>query len=251
MRSGLSNASIGANLHLHPVTVTYGLFDEPIAGWQGPPMTRLSRQFANLDGHGYGVRLETTPVHPGIAAATFPWESGATHKRMMSNLATMSNIIAITRDRHGGRVTLNARGEPVLHYKLHPFDAAHLLKGLVESLRVHIAAGAKEVSSPHNHQMIYRPPPMAAVLTPSCVQSRSVDLQSPNAYSLFSAHQMSSCRIGGDSATGALDPTGQSYEVRNLYVADGSVLPTASGVNPMVSIMATAHFLAQSMKARM
>ncbi len=249
MRSGLSNANIGANLHLHPVTVTYGLFDEPIAGWQGPPMTRLSRQFTNLDGHGYGVRLETAPVHPGLAAATFPWESGATHKRMMSNLYTMSNIIAITRDRHGGRVTLNARGEPLLHYKLHPFDAAHLLKGLVESLRVHIAAGAKEVSSPHNRQMLYRPADGGS-LDDFLHQVEARGLHS-NAYSLFSAHQMSSCRIGGDSATGALDPAGQSYEVRNLYVADGSVLPTASGVNPMVSIMATAHFLAQRIKSRM
>ncbi|MBA3874021.1 MAG: GMC family oxidoreductase N-terminal domain-containing protein [Anaerolineae bacterium] len=249
MRSGLSNAHIGANLHLHPVTVTYGLFDEPVVGWQGPPMTRLSRQFANLDGHGYGVRLETAPVHPGLAAATFPWESGASHKRVMSNLYNMSNIIAITRDRHGGHITLNSRGEPVLHYKLHPSDAAHLLRGLVESLRVHIAAGAKEISSPHNRQMLYRPADGGSLEDfLHAVEARSLQ---PNAYALFSAHQMSSCRIGGDSATGALDPGGQSYEIRNLYVADGSVLPTASGVNPMVSIMATAHFLAQGMKAHM
>jgi len=249
MRSGLTNANIGANLHLHPVTVTYGLFDEAVAGWQGPPMTRLSRQFSNLDGHGYGVRLETAPVHPGLAAAAFPWQSGAEHKRMMSNLYTMSNIIAITRDRHGGHVTLSPQGDPVLHYKLHPFDAAHLLKGLVESLRVHIAAGAKEVSSPHNRQMLYRPADGGSLdVFLTQVESRGLN---SNAYSLFSAHQMSSCRIGGDSATGALDPTGQSYEVRNLYVADGSVLPTASGVNPMVSIMATAHFLAQGMKTRL
>ncbi len=249
LRSGLSNANIGANLHLHPVTVTYGLFDEPVLGWQGPPMTRLSRQFANLDGHGYGVRLETAPVHPGLAAATFPWQSGAGHKRMMSDLPNMSNIIALTRDRHGGRVTLNPQGEPVLHYKLHPSDAVHTLKGLIESLRVHIAAGAREVSSPHNRQMLYRPADggnFDAFLRE--VESRGLH---SNAYSLFSAHQMSSCRIGGDSATGAIDPSGQTYEVRNLYVADASVLPTASGVNPMVSIMATAHFLAQRMKAHM
>ncbi len=249
MRSGLSNANIGANLHLHPVTVTYGLFDEPIIGWQGPPMTRLSRQFANLDGHGYGVRLETAPVHPGLAAATFPWESGASHKRMMSNLPNMTNIIALTRDRHGGHITLNSRGEPVLHYNLHPFDAAHTLKGLIESLRVHVAAGAKEVSSPHNHQMIYRPAD-GGKLDDFLQQVEMRGLHN-NAYSMFSAHQMSSCRIGGDSTAGAIDPSGQTYEVRNLYVADGSVLPTASGVNPMVSIMATAHFLAQRMKAQM
>ncbi|MCC6897290.1 MAG: GMC family oxidoreductase N-terminal domain-containing protein [Anaerolineae bacterium] len=247
LRSGLTNANIGANLHLHPVTVTYGLFDEPVLGWQGPPMTRLSRQFANLDGHGYGVRLETAPVHPGLAAATFPWQSGATHKRMMSSLPNLANIITITRDRHSGQVKVNAAGEPVIHYKLHPFDAAHMLKGMTESLRVHIAAGATEVSSPHNQQMRFRPADGGSLDTfLGEVAARGLH---PNAYALFSAHQMSSCRIGGDSATGALDPTGASYEVRNLYVADGSALPTASGVNPMISIMATAHFLAQGMKA--
>lgn len=249
LRSGLTNANIGANLHLHPVTVTYGLFDEPVIGWQGPPMTRLSRQFANLDGHGYGVRLETAPVHPGLAAATFPWQSGATHKRMMSNLPNLANIITLTRDRYGGRVTINGRGEPVIHYKLHPFDAGHMLKGMIESLRVHIAAGATEVSSPHNQQMRYRPNDGGSFDTfLQAVEARGLH---PNAYALFSAHQMSSCRIGGNSAVGAIDPMGESYEVRNLFVADGSALPTASGVNPMISIMATAHFLAQGMKARM
>lgn len=249
LRSGLTNANIGANLHLHPVTVTYGLFDEPVIGWQGPPMTRLSRQFANLDGHGYGVRLETAPVHPGLAAATFPWQSGAAHKRMMSHLPNLANIITLTRDRFGGRVTINGHGEPVIHYKLHPSDAAHTLKGMVESLRVHIAAGATEVSSPHNRQMLYRPADGGSL--DSFLREVTARGLHPNAYSLFSAHQMSSCRIGGDSATGAVDPNGESYEVRNLFVADGSALPTASGVNPMISIMATAHFLAQGMKARM
>ncbi len=249
IRSGLTNANIGANLHLHPVTVTYGLFDEPVMGWQGPPMTRLSRQFANLDGHGYGVRLETAPVHPGLAAATFPWQSGVTHKRMMSNLPNLANIITLTRDRYSGQVAINGRGEPVVHYKLHPYDAAHMVKGMMESLRVHIAAGATEVSSPHNQQMRYRPAE-GGKLDDFLREVEARGLH-PNAYALFSAHQMSSCRIGGNSAIGAVDPTGESYEVRNLFVADGSVLPTASGVNPMISIMATAHFLAQGMKARM
>lgn len=248
LRSGLGNANIGANLHLHPVTVTYGVFDEPINPWQGPPMTRLSRQFANLDGHGYGVRLECAPVHPGIAAASLPWQSGVDHKRLMARLHHMSNVIVLTRDRYGGRVTLNKRGEPVLHYTLHPYDARHLMKGLIESIRVHLAAGAVEVSSPHNHQLVYRPQERGSLdgfLNE--VQARGLH---PNAYSLFSAHQMSSCRIGGDSASGAIDPGGESYEVRNLFVIDGSALPTASGVNPMITIMGTAHYLAQGLKAR-
>ncbi|MBZ0288754.1 MAG: GMC family oxidoreductase, partial [Anaerolineae bacterium] len=249
MRSGLVNANIGANLHLHPVTVTYGIYDEPVTPWHGPPMTRLSKQFANLDGRGYGVRLETAPVHPGISALTFAWQSGHDHKRLMQRLNHMANIIVLTRDFYGGRVTTDRDGQPVLHYQLHPYDARHLMRGTLESLRVHRAAGAKEVSSPHNQAIVYRPAEggdFEAFLKQ--VEARGFQ---PNAYMLFSAHQMSSARIGGDSALGAVDPGGESYEVKNLFVADGSALPTASGVNPMVTIMGTAHYLAQHIKARL
>jgi len=249
LRSGLGNTNIGTNLHLHPVTVTYGIFDEPVTPWQGPPMSRLSPQFANLDGRGYGVRLETAPVHPGISALTFPWQSGREHKRLIGQLNHTANIIILTRDFYGGHVTVDRDGQPVLHYRLHPYDARHLMRGMLESLRVHIAAGAREVSSPHNEALIYRPAQgndFEAYLQQ--VESRGFQ---PNAFMLFSAHQMSSCRIGGNSAIGAIDPCGETYEVRNLFVADGSALPTASGVNPMITIMGTAHFLAQHIKARL
>jgi choline dehydrogenase-like flavoprotein len=248
LRSGLVNSNIGANLHLHPVTVTYGIFEEAIHPWHGAPMSRLSAQFANLDGKGYGVRLETAPVHPGISALTFPWQSGRAHKRMMGNLNHMANIIILTRDFYGGRVAVDRDGQPLVHYQLNPYDARHLMRGTLESMRVHLAAGAHEICSPHNNALVYRPADggdFEAFLKQ--VEARGFQ---PNAYMLFSAHQMSSCRIGGNSATGAIDPSGETYEVKNLFVADGSALPTASGVNPMVTIMGTAHYLAQQIKAR-
>jgi choline dehydrogenase-like flavoprotein len=52
---------------------------------------------------------------------------------------------------------------------------------------------------------------------------------------------MGSCRIGTDPATSAVDPDHETHQVRNLFVADASVFPTASGVNPMLSIMGLAH----------
>jgi choline dehydrogenase-like flavoprotein len=142
-----------------------------------------------------------------------------------------------------------------LHYRLHPDDARHLMRGLLEAFKVHLAAGAVEVSSPHNQQLVYRNAHPASPADDGQLQTFLNDVKArgfqPNAFSLFSAHQMSSCRIGGDSQTGAVDPSGESYEVRNLFVADGSALPTASGVNPMVTIMGTAHYLAQHMKAKL
>jgi choline dehydrogenase-like flavoprotein len=67
---------------------------------------------------------------------------------------------------------------------------------------------------------------------------------------LFSAHQMSSCRMAGSPQMGVVSPAGESFEVKDLFVADASALPTATGVNPMISIMALSHRVAQAIKAR-
>ena len=63
----------------------------------------------------------------------------------------------------------------------------------------------------------------------------------PGRGSLYSFHIMGSARMGDSSQTSAASPAGETWEVRNLVVADGSAFPTASGVNPMVTIEALAH----------
>ncbi|HLY24914.1 MAG TPA: GMC family oxidoreductase N-terminal domain-containing protein [Aggregatilineales bacterium] len=249
MRSGLTNAHIGQNLHLHPTSVSYGLYDHLIEGWHGVLMSRYVSAFNNLDNCHYGVTLETAPIHPGIGALVLPWANGLQHKRVMERIATLGNIIILTRDRGGGRITLDSRGKPMLHYKLSPEDAAHLQHGLIESLRIHHAAGATEIGAPHTKPMVYRrdqDSDLEAFLTG--VQNAGLWV---NDIALLSAHQMSSCRMGANPARGALDPTGETFEVRNLFVADGSVLPTATGVNPMLSIMGVSYMIAQYVKARL
>jgi choline dehydrogenase-like flavoprotein len=68
---------------------------------------------------------------------------------------------------------------------------------------------------------------------------------------LFSYHQMGSCRIGADPTSSAVGPDHQAHEVKGLYVADASLFPTASGVNPMLSVMALAHRAAGQIAARL
>jgi choline dehydrogenase-like flavoprotein len=246
MRSGLTNAHIGRNLHLHPTSVTYGLYETPVRGWSGVLMSRYVPEFANLDGN-YGVALETAPIHPGIAALSLPWSDGYQHKTIMQRLSHIANIIIITRDREGGRVTLDRQGKPVLHYTLSPFDGAHLMRGIEEALRVHRAAGATEISSAHNTPHVYTPGSDFEAYLQSV---RAAGLRK-NSLALFSAHQMSSCRMGGNPARGAIDPAGETFEVRNLFVADASALPTASGVNPMLTIMGVSYLTAQHIKTRL
>jgi choline dehydrogenase-like flavoprotein len=62
---------------------------------------------------------------------------------------------------------------------------------------------------------------------------------------------MGSCRIGADPTSSAVGPDHQAHEVKGLYVADASLFPTASGVNPMLSVMALAHRAAGQIAARL
>lgn len=243
LRSGLRHSQLGRNLRLHPVTAPVGIFCEPVRSWHGPPQTRVIDDMADLDGRGYGVRFEVAPAHPGLWASALPWMSGQDHKELMAQVAQMANIIVLTRDQGSGRVVLGKEGQPVLHYGLNNHDRRHLKRGMAAALRLMRAAGAHTILSPHTIPHIYR-------------EWEGVDFETylaevlnkpvgPNRWGLFSAHQMGTCRISGWREQGVVRPDGRSWDVDGLFVTDGSVFPTASGVNPMISIMASAHLLSQ------
>ncbi len=250
IRSGLTNRHVGANLHLHPTTAVCGEFAEPIRSWSGPPQTRYSDQFADLDGRGHGVRLEVSPAHSGLWALGLAWTSQAEHRHRMDRVDHLANVIVIARDEHAGRVNVDRNGQPVLRYRIAPDDARRLLRGAVEGLRILAAAGATELLSPHQANLAFRPGDVAKssdferYLSQVAAAGWRV-----NDLGLFSAHQLSSCRIAANAKHGAVRPDGRAHEIQNLYVADGSILPTACGVNPMLTIAALAHHIAQQIKA--
>jgi long-chain-alcohol oxidase len=56
--------------------------------------------------------------------------------------------------------------------------------------------------------------------------------------------------MGASPAVSACNPDGEVWNAGGLYVCDGSTFPTASGVNPMVTIEAVAHVNASKLAAR-
>ena len=71
----------------------------------------------------------------------------------------------------------------------------------------------------------------------------------PDPWVLFGA--MGSARMGGSPEVSAVNPDGETWEVKDLVVADASCFPTASGVNPMISIEAIAYMNAKRLAARL
>ena len=59
------------------------------------------------------------------------------------------------------------------------------------------------------------------------------------------AHLVGGCRMGSDPERSVVDADHRTWEVPNLFIADGSVMPTQGSANPALTIMALASRLAE------
>jgi long-chain-alcohol oxidase len=247
-QSGLRNPNIGRHLRLQPVAAVAGIFDDEIRPWEGTMQAVYSDEHRDLDG-GYGVKYETAATHPSLPAALLPWRGSAHHAELMRALPRLVGIGVLLRDRGSGEVRVGRDGRPAVRYRLSPYDARHVRAGLDGAAAILEAAGARRIVSSQSRWVAYEP-------------GRDGDherfLRDADACGygsgrmlLASFHQLGSARMGGSPDTSACDPEGTTWEVRDLVVCDGSIFPTASGVNPMISIAATAHMNASALGARL
>lgn len=245
LKSGLSHPQIGRNLYLHPVAPVGAFHRREMLPWYGPMMSVIVQTFAQLDGN-WGFRIECPPIHPGLAAFALGWEGGEAFQRDMARARNLAVHVCLVRDRFGGQVTVGKQsGQPVIHYHLHAYDRRHLVRAIQESARLHVASDAEEVLLIHNQPLRFNPRKEDVEDFVKKIAAKNWGL---NRFGLFSAHQMGTCRMGGDAARYPVQPDGQTREVRNLFVADTSLFPSASGANPMLSVQALAYYVAQGMK---
>ena len=242
MRSGLKSPHLGQHLYLHPTVGVTGVYSSPIDPWKGAPQTVVCDQFSNLS-EGYGYRIEAAPVHPGLLSAALPWANARQHKRDMQQVRCAAPFIVLTRDSTSGRVRINKRGQPYFDYRLGSQEKKLLRHGMSRVARMHHAAGARQIITLHSERLAWdRESRQSIDEFCKVIERASV---APNRLPLFSAHQMGTCRIGTDRASAVCDPTGAVFGMSGAYVADASLFPASSGVNPMITIMALAKYVSQ------
>jgi choline dehydrogenase-like flavoprotein len=189
--------------------------------------------------------MECPPTHPGLLAVATPWESGEQYKNEV--LATPYNgvFFALVRDKFGGKIKISPKSkQPEIHYWLSDYDKKHFLQGAQEVVKLHAAAGAERVTLIRNQAEYFYP---KKDNLDHFVQKIASLPWKPNQFGLFSAHQMGTCRMGGN-ANSPVKPNGETREVKNLFVADASLFPAASGTNPMLSVQALAYYVAEEMR---
>lgn len=225
-RSGLGGASgqLGQNLALHPATGTYALMDEVVDMAKGVPQSFFVDEFASE-----GIIFEGVAGPPSYVAMSLPL-SGRRHAAAMASYRNLAMFGLMVSDSSRGSVRSLA-GRPAIRYDLVEADVARFRSGLARMEELFRAAGAREV---------YLPLPQG--VRPE--QARARDLK------LMAFHPLGTARADARPDHGVVDGDLALHGVRGVHVADGSVVPSALGVNPQQTIMALATRLAFGLLCR-
>ncbi len=234
LRSGIKAHPVGRHLRLHPVTVVWGRFPEPVDPWTGIMQGVYSDEFADLDGEGYGFKFETAPVHPMLPAGFFGWDGGRRYKELLLHYRHWGLAGILLRDKGSGRVTIGRDGAPRWSYKLSKVDVGHMRAAVRRGAEVMAEAGAMEVLASTTVPVSWAPR-SSATLESFLAGVESIGY-GPHQTAYLSFHQMGSARMGADPSQSVVGADNQVHDVPGLYVMDASCFPTASGVNPMISI---------------
>ncbi|MCV7191728.1 GMC family oxidoreductase [Mycolicibacterium brumae] len=243
LRSGIGGPATGTNLRLHPATVISGLYDEPQDPWIGPPQAGVMNEFG-VGAEEYGFIIEGVQHIPGLYTTTIPRLGAVAHKEIAQQYQHRADWVMLIRDRGAGRVTIDADGQAQHWY---PFDdeadRANFRRGIATAIRLHAAAGARQIFAGGQRFAPWtRGEDLEAFI--AAVDAMPIG---PGGLPVFSAHQMSSAPLGADPATSVAAPSGELHDTAGVWIADASGMPSCSGVNPMVSVLALAHRTATNM----
>ncbi len=230
-RSGISGVSdqIGKNVTLHPGFRMIARFSEDVNGWQGSLQSAYTDSLEHV-----GITLMGLFVPPAVLAATMPG-LGPSLLRRAGNVKNLAIFGGIIHDEGGGRIWPGFGREPIMTYRMQRHDRSLVPRVIREMGESFFAAGAKEVFCP-----ILGAPAMDADAFRRFpfedVKSRDIECSSQ--------HPLGSCRMGKTREHSVVDTYGKVWDTRELYVADGSIVPTSLGVNPQLTIMTLATRIA-------
>lgn len=235
-RAGVGGQSgqLGKNLTLHPGFRVMARFDERVEGWKGALQSAFCHAFEEE-----GINMVGMFVPPGILAATMPG-IGPRHVERAELIPHLSVFGGMIHDDAGGAVH-HALGRRFITYRMSERDRAKVPRLFRLMGETYFAAGAREVFLP-----------LFGFGGCDADRFRAVDFDRIPRRRLecASQHPLGTCRMGVGAEHSVVDPDGQSWELEELFVADGSVLPTSLGVNPQETIMAMATRIAWKLRER-
>jgi choline dehydrogenase-like flavoprotein len=223
--NGLANSSgcVGRYLMTQAGNVILGRFAQPVRMYKAPPAHALTEAFYETDRRrdfARGFAIQTVGPLPiafakQMMTAKGAWGWGLRRVMMDYNHWAAFGFLGEILPHADNRVQLaderDAFGLPVakVTFSLHDNDKKLIAYGKDKTMEVMWAAGAEEVVQEARY-----------------------------------AHLVGAARMGNDPATSVVDGFGRTHDIANLFICDGSILPTQGSANPGLTIMALAARIA-------
>jgi choline dehydrogenase-like flavoprotein len=232
---GLANSSgqVGRN-YCHQITgFVWGIFDKPVYSWRGATLAGVVEdEVVNEPKRGFvgGYRMELVTLDlPTFPLVGLPYGWGRDFASILEGYRNMAGMFINGEDLPSpdNRITLNpnvkdAYGLPVanVHVDEHANDQAMRTHARGQMSKLYEAIGAKRI--------VHGPIPPAT-------------------------HNLCTARMSADPRDGVTNAWGQTHDIKNLFVSDGSALSTPGAANPTLTIVALAlrqaEYLNLEMKA--
>jgi choline dehydrogenase-like flavoprotein len=229
---GLANSSgqVGRNYMRHMTGSVYAVFDRPVRMWRGTTMAGIVRDEADhRPDRGFvgGYELETLSLGlPFMAAFLDPGGWGREFTTALDSYENMAGLWIVGEDmpRESNRITLSSEkdrfGMPVanVHFDDHPNDIAMRNHAYRQGSAMYEAVGATRTfpTTPYP-----------------------------------STHNLGTNRMSENPRDGVVNKWGQSHDIPNLFISDGSQFTTGGAENPTLTIVALAvrqaDFIAKQM----
>ena len=218
LRSGLpdtpSTRLVGRHLGFHPARLVYGRFEEPQDTHMVYPITSHSMEH-QLDEAGGFVVEATTIMDPVAFATTIEDENGPLWGEQLTQALReyrrWTGLLVMTNDDNNGAVIVDQDGGERFEANFEPAERARIDSAFRFTRDVLEAAGASQVRWT----------------------------------GLLTTHVQGTCRMGSDPARSVVNADGELWDVKRLYVGDGSLVPRTLSVNPSLTFMALASRLAE------
>ncbi|WP_206453626.1 GMC family oxidoreductase [Aurantimonas marina] len=230
---GLANSSgqVGRNYMRHTTGSVYAVFDKPVHMYRGTTMAGIVQDEARHDtsrGFAGGYEFETLSLGlPFMAAFLDPGKWGRDFSSAMDEYRNMAGLWIVGEDmpRKDNRITLSdtdkdAFGMPVanVNFDDHPNDTAMRNHAYQQGSAIYDAVGAVRT--------IHTPP-------------------------YPSTHNLGTNRMSEKPQDGVVNRFGQTHDIPNLFVSDGSQFTTGAAENPTLTIVALALRQADHIAGRM
>lgn len=235
--------ALGCYVTLHPAMTVYGIYPEKIKNYKGFPKIYYSSDFSNVPGY----YLETAFYYPFITAKNLSlW--GKDLKYVMNRYHNLMAIIILVHDDAlvDNKIQLNRKNEPVLNYTLSDKSISAFCDAQAKASRIFFAAGCKEVVMPAAEKPLFSENDLKGKKPESFITPKTFI---PNKIPVSTAHLQGGCRMGKDRKDSVTDCWGKVHGKDWLYVADGSIFPKSSHVNPYLTIMALADRVSERLIA--